>query len=146
MAIDAGVSSDPLDVPGALAAVSGAVAGATAAFVGTVRETPAAPGAGGGKVLRLEYDAHPTLAGEKLREIATAAGERWGLEHVVALHRTGACTVGEPTVVVACSAAHRGPALDACRWMIDSIKHEVPIWKREVYATGASWIGAEAPA
>ena len=144
--VQADVSGDALDVASALTAVSDPAAGATAAFVGTVRATPAVPDADGGPVMRLEYDAHPVLARDKLREIATVAADRWDLAHVVAIHRTGVCEVGEPTVVVACSAPHRGPALEACRWIIDSIKHDVPIWKREVYATGASWIGAEGSA
>ena len=127
----------------ALAAVGDPTAGATATFVGTVRQTPAADGVDGSLVVRLEYDAHPTLAPARLREIATAAAERWNLTKTIAIHRTGACMVGDPTVVVACSAPHRGPALEACRWMIDSIKQDVPIWKREVYATGAAWIGTE---
>ena len=144
--VQADMSGDPLDVASALAAVSDPAAGATAVFVGTVRATPTARDADDGPVVRLEYDAHPALARDKLREIATSASERWDLTHVVAIHRTGVCGVGEPTVVVACSAAHRAPALEACRWIIDSIKQDVPIWKREVYATGASWIGAEGSA
>ena len=93
--------------------------------------------------MRLDYEAHPTLAHERLQSIAREAAERWGLDRVVAVHRTGACEIGEPTVVVACGAAHRAEALDACRWMIDTIKTTVPIWKREVYADGSAWIGAE---
>ena len=138
------MSAEPLDPTSAFAAVVDPAAGAIATFVGTVRETAAASEANGSPVVRLEYDSHPLLTEQKLREIAAAASERWNLTKVVAIHRSGVCDLGEPTVVVACSAPHRAPALEACRWIIDSIKSDVPIWKREVYATGASWITAEA--
>lgn len=132
-----------LDVSAAVAAASAADCGAIAVFVGTVRATAAAGGREDKAVVRLEYDAHPTLAGERLVELAGQAAARWGLRRVTAVHRTGRCEVGEPSVVVACGAPHRAEALDACRWLIDQIKSTVPIWKREVYADGSSWVGAE---
>lgn len=138
--ISAHVTTDPLDITSAIAAVTDPSCGAVAVFVGTVRESPA--GEASGPVTRLEYDAHPTLAGEKIHAIASSAATKWDLEKVVAIHRTGSCELGEPTVVVACSAPHRADALDACRWIIDEIKEGVPIWKREVYTDGSSWIGA----
>jgi molybdopterin synthase catalytic subunit len=138
--IEAAISMTPLDVGGALAAVSGPEIGGAAVFVGSVRVTPAV---GRGTVVRLDYDAHPELAADRLRDIATAAAERWDVRKVIAIHRTGSCEVGEPTVVVACGAPHRRDALEACRWIIDEIKTSVPIWKREQYADGAAWVGAE---
>lgn len=111
--------------------------------MGTVRATPTAGGEPGRTVVRLEYEAHPTLADEALRALARGAAEKWDLERIVAIHRTGTCEVGEPTVVVACSSEHRAEALEACRWLIDEIKTTVPIWKREVYADGSSWVGTE---
>ena len=92
--------------------------------------------------MRLEYEAHPTLAPHRLEEIAREARSKWDLERVVTIHRTGPCDIGDVTVVVACSAAHRGEALDACRWCIDTIKATVPIWKKEIYSDGAAWVGA----
>ena len=139
--ISAHVTAAPLDVPAAIAAVTDPSCGAVAVFVGTVRESPA--GDGPGPVTRLDYDAHPTLAGEKIHAIASAATTKWDLAKVVAIHRSGPCALSEPTVVVACSAPHRADALDACRWIIDEIKDGVPIWKREVYSDGSSWIGAD---
>ena len=138
--ISAYVSAEALNVAGAIAAVTDPSCGAVAVFVGTVRETPA--GEGSGPVTRLDYDAHPTLAGEKIHAIASNAADKWDLAKVVAIHRSGPCDLGEPTVVVACSAPHRADALEACRWLIDEIKDGVPIWKREVYTDGSSWIGA----
>ena len=138
--ISARISDERLDPGAAIAAVSDPASGAVAVFVGTVRETPVTDTSG--PVTRLDYDAHPSLAQEKMHAIAAEAAGKWGLRKVVAIHRTGSCDVGEPTVVVACSAPHRAEALEACRWIIDEIKEGVPIWKREVYTDGSSWVGA----
>lgn len=138
-----GVSPDPLDVDAAVAAVSTPEAGGIGLFIGTVRASAAAPGHEDEQVVRLEYEAHERLAAARLDEIGRTAAAKWGLLSVVAVHRTGPCDLGEPTVVVACSAPHRAEALDACRWMIDEIKATAPIFKREIYSTGASWVGAE---
>jgi molybdopterin synthase catalytic subunit len=117
--------------------------GGIGVFVGTVRATAAATSNREKSVTALEYEAHPELAPQRLRALLDEATGRWDLRGVVAKHRTGACQLGEPTVVVACSSPHRGDALDACRWIIDEIKATVPIWKREVYADGSDWVGAE---
>jgi molybdopterin synthase catalytic subunit len=141
--ISVGISEEPLDVKAVIASAAGPECGGIGIFVGTVRTSAAVPERSDTPVVRLDYEAHPTLAEERLRAIARDAAGRWGLERVGAWHRAGSCDVGEPTVVVACGAEHRGDALDACRWIIDTIKTTVPIWKREVYADGSSWIGAE---
>lgn len=138
----AGVTPDPIDPAIAIARVAGPASGGVGVFIGTVRSSPAVKGADK-DVVRLEYEAHPTLADERLRAICLEAKERWNLSDAFALHRTGSCEVGEPTVVVACSAPHRAEALDACRFIIDTIKRTVPIWKREVYADGSAWVGVE---
>ena len=137
------ITGDPLDVEGAIKDVAAPEHGGIAVFIGAVRESPAS-GEGSSTVVSLEYDAHPRLASERLEQIAREAAEKWSLGGVVALHRVATCMVGEPTVVVACGAPHRAEALDACRWMIDTIKDTVPIWKREIYADGSSWVGAGA--
>lgn len=137
------VSEASLDVAAAIEEVSDPSCGGVAVFVGTVRESAAAPEGFGRAVVRLDYDAHPQLARRRLEEIGEEALGRWDVRRLVALHRSGACALGDPTVVVACSAPHRGDALDACRFVIDTIKSTVPIWKREVYADGSSWIGGE---
>jgi molybdopterin synthase catalytic subunit len=141
--ITTAISPEPLNVDAAVQRVSDPAAGAVATFIGTVRESPAAANNAERSVVRLEYDAHPTLAPQKLREIAETAAAKWDLIKIVAIHRTGGCDVGEPSVVIACSAPHRGDALDACHWIIDEVKSGVPIWKREVYTDGSSWVGAE---
>ncbi len=141
--VSAGISEAPLDVSRAIGDAASPDLGGIAVFIGTVRDSPSVGPNEDQSVTRLEYEAHPTLAEAKLGEIAGDAAAKWNVERVVALHRTGRCELGEPTVVVACGAAHRGDALEACRWIIDTIKAEVPIWKREVYAGtgGSAWVG-----
>lgn len=137
------IEENPLDVTEAIASASAPESGGVGVFIGCVRVEAAAPGNEDKPVVRLDYEAHPTLASERLAAIARDAAARWALDRVVALHRTGTCELGEPTVMVACGAAHRAEALDACRWIIDTIKTTVPIWKREVYADGSAWLGSE---
>lgn len=137
-----GITEEPLDVAGVISAVSDPSSGGIGVFIGTVREQAAVAGNEVKAVLRLEYEAYAPLADQRLREIAEEAGRRWALEKVVALHRTGTCELGEPTVVVASSAAHRAEALEACRWVIDELKATVPIWKKEIYADGSAWVGS----
>lgn len=135
-----GISQLALDIAGAIAEVSDEGSGGTAVFIGTVRVEAASVENAAKPVTKLEYEAHGPLAEQRLQEIALTAVGRWGLNRLTALHRTGTCDLGEPTVVVACSAPHRAAALDACHWIIDEIKREVPIWKREVYADGSAWV------
>ncbi|MEA2451397.1 MAG: molybdopterin synthase catalytic subunit [Actinomycetota bacterium] len=133
------ISAAPLDIAAVIGAAGTPTSGGIGVFVGTVRSTPSDDT--DKQVTGLEYEAHPTLAEETLRSLALEAAHKWGLERVVALHRTGTCELGEPTVVVACSSPHRAEALDACRWLIDELKATVPIWKKEIYADGSSWVG-----
>jgi molybdopterin synthase catalytic subunit len=140
--IVSGIIDAPLDVGSAVAKSSDPALGGIAVFIGTVRES-ASVGADAGKhVSRLEYEAHPTLAEQKLRQVAEDAARKWDVRKVVALHRTGICDLGEPTVVIACGAPHRSDALEACRWIIDTVKQTVPIWKREIYteAGDSAWV------
>ncbi len=137
------LSEAPLDVGRAIADVQAPELGGLALFVGAVRSSPAVAGNEGKAVVGLEYDAHPELGPRRLDEIAREATQRWDVQRVVVVHRTGACELGEPTVVIACGAPHRSDALEACRWIIDTVKGTVPIWKKELYADGSSWVGPE---
>lgn len=139
--ITTAISDQPLDIAALIAGASAPSCGAIASFIGTVRHS-ASVGANEDKpVTRLEYDAHPQLARTAIEEIAEQAAKKWRLERVVAVHRSGVCELGEPTVVISCGAAHRGDALEACRWIIDTVKESVPIWKKEIYADGSAWVG-----
>jgi len=138
------VSETPLDVEAAIAAASGPEIGGIGVFVGTVRDSSSVATNRDKAVVALDYDSHPSLAEQRLRAIAGEAATKWDLRRVVAIHRSGHCELGEPTVVVATGAPHRADALEACRWIIDTIKSSVPIWKREAYADGSSWVGDNA--
>jgi molybdopterin synthase catalytic subunit len=129
--------SHPLSVDECLAAVSGPGVGGTTFFVGTVRDSD-----GGRGVVELEYSAHPSAAAELERVAARVAAET-GVLAVAAVHRVGLLRVGDAAVVVAAGAAHRAAAFAACRRLIDDLKAEVPIWKRQVFLDGpAEWVGA----
>jgi len=138
------ISDTPLDVAAAIAAASGPEIGGIGVFVGTVRDSSSVATNSDKAVLALDYDSHPSLAEQRLRAIAGEAATKWDLRTVVAIHRSGHCELGEPTVVVATGAPHRADALEACRWIIDTIKSTVPIWKREAYSDGSSWVGDNA--
>ncbi len=133
------IRTSPLSVDELLALAADRTAGGTAVFLGTVRDhTPEAPGA---VVTGLENEAHP-LAAEHLREVAEKVAADHELVALAAAHRVGPLRVGEAAVVVVASAAHRAEAFAACRALIDTLKDEVPIWKREGFADGShSWVG-----
>ncbi|MBK5228668.1 MAG: molybdenum cofactor biosynthesis protein MoaE [Actinobacteria bacterium] len=141
-AIRTWLSEDPLDVTQVIAEASSIEAGGIGIFIGTVRASASVESNSIKSVVRLDYEAHPTLAIEKLQAAAEAAAAKFELIKIAAVHRTGRCELGEPTVAIACAAAHRGEALDAARFLIDEIKATVPIWKSEVYGDGSAWVGA----
>jgi molybdopterin synthase catalytic subunit/molybdopterin converting factor small subunit len=111
-------------------------AGAIATFTGTVRDN-----ARGRTVEYLEYEAYEGMAEKMMAELAEALKARYEIEQVAIHHRTGRVEIGEPSVVIAVSGAHRGDALAACKDAIDTLKETVPLWKKEVYEGGEEWIG-----
>lgn len=93
------------------------------------------------KVLRLEYEAYPSMAESEMERIFAEMRERFGVEKAIVLHRTGKVEIGEPAVAISVATPHRAEAFDACRYLIDELKKRVPIWKKEVYADGSEWVG-----
>jgi molybdopterin synthase catalytic subunit/molybdopterin converting factor small subunit len=134
--IEVVLTGDDIDLAAGYARVGDDGAGALASFVGTVRDRT-----GDRAVIRLEYEAYEEMAVEELRRIASAAAERHALIAVDIVHRTGVVPVGGASVAIVCSAPHRRAALSACAEIIEELKVSVPIWKREVYADGAVWVG-----
>jgi molybdopterin synthase catalytic subunit len=130
------LSEEPLSVDAAVREVASPEAGAIATFVGTTRSH-----ARGREVVRLEYEAYEGMAEAEMERIAAELRERYALVEVAIHHRVGVVDVGETSVVIAVSAAHRSDALSACRDAIDTLKVTVPLWKKEVYAGGEEWIG-----
>ena len=94
-----------------------------------------------GPLLRLEYEAYRSMALNQLEELTQNAMRRWGAGRVAILHRLGPVGVGECSVAIAVACPHRAEAFEACRWLIDELKREVPIWKKDVFADGAmQWV------
>jgi molybdopterin synthase catalytic subunit len=130
------VSAEPVSAEEALAFIADPGAGGTCVFIGTVRDRSDA-----GEVTGLHYEAWDDLATGRLGEIAQEMLDRWALRRVAILHRTGDLTVGETSVVVACSAPHRAAAFEACRHGIERLKEDVPIWKKDGLVSGdARWV------
>jgi molybdopterin synthase catalytic subunit len=112
--------------------------GAVCVFDGIVRDNTR-----GRKTLHLDYEAYREMALEQMRALATEAVTKFGVRDAAVVHRLGRLFVGETSVLVVVASAHRGAAFDACRWLIDTLKKTVPIWKKEQFADGASWADGE---
>jgi molybdopterin synthase catalytic subunit len=130
---------DPIDVA-SLAGRTDAD-GAVCLFVGVVRNENR-----GRAVVRLEYEAYEEMALPLMEEIAAETRRRFPVTEVRLVHRLGSLEVGEPSVAVAVASPHRGEAFAGCRFAIDTLKAQVPIWKKEIYADGSEWLdGTPAP-
>ena len=89
----------------------------------------------------LDYEAYPEMASRQLEDLAARARARWPILRLALLHRTGRVALGEPSVLIAVSTPHRSEAFDACRWLIDTLKAEAAIWKKEVWEDGkGTWV------
>ena len=129
----------PLSPDDIAARVDDPGAGGVVIFSGVVRNET-----GGRPVKFLEYEAHAAMAEAKLREIGAALRGRWpGVKRVAMLHRIGRLEIGESSVLIAVSAAHRGDAFEACRYAIDTLKRIVPVWKKEHFEDGEVWVGLQ---
>ena len=130
------LSAEPLSLDAVVAEVADAGAGAIATFTGTTRNRSR-----GRDVHYLDYEAFEGMAEQAMERIADELHLRYSLVAVAIHHRIGRVDIGEASVMIAVSAAHRGDALAACRDAIDTLKEHVPLWKKEVYEGGEEWIG-----
>ena len=126
----------PLSVDAAVREVARDEAGAIATFLGTVRNRSRDR-----TVLYLEYEAYEGMAEEVMAQLAAKLAEQHELSGIAIHHRVGRVEIGEPSVVIAVSSAHRAAALTACKQAIDTLKETVPLWKKEVYEGGEEWVG-----
>jgi MoaE-MoaD fusion protein len=126
----------PVNLTSVVVAVVDERAGAIATFLGTVRAQSR-----GREVIALEYEAYEEMAGDVMAQIAADVEERYDLCKVAITHRLGRVEVGETSVAIAVSAPHREHALAACKEAIDTLKVDVPLWKKEIYEGGEEWIG-----
>ena len=137
MTTDIRISHAPLNAQAAIDWVMSPESGGIDVFIGTVRNFTK-----GKKVIRLEFEAYEPMAITEMQKIADEAFEKWPVQKVLIHHRTGVLNIGEIPVIIAVSAAHRAAAFDACRYIIDTLKQTVPIWKKEVFEDGEVWVAA----
>jgi molybdopterin synthase catalytic subunit len=131
----------PLDVAAADAFLRTDAAGGLNLFVGTTRRWT-----GDKETVRLAYDAYAPMAAKTMYALADEAAARWPVLRTCVLHRLGEVPPPEASVVIGVACAHRAAAFEACRWLIDTLKGQVPIWKREHYADGTTeWVQGQAP-
>jgi molybdopterin synthase catalytic subunit len=129
------LTREPLDRAALIEAVTRPSDGGIVVFEGVVRDN-----ARGKQIRYLEYEAYVEMAEEQIRAIVSEAKRRWGLEHVAVAHRFGRLEIGEASVIIVVAAPHRAEAFEACRYIIDTLKTTVPIWKKEVATSGEEWV------
>jgi len=130
------LTAQPLSLDAVVDEVRSDEAGAIATFIGTTRLQSR-----GRTVLHLDYEAYEEMAEQVMAQIAAELKGRYDLCEIAIHHRTGRAEIGEASVVIAVSAPHRQDALAACREAIDTLKEQVPLWKKEFYEDGSEWIG-----
>ncbi len=128
----------PIDVAGIVAALKAGEDGAVVVFEGTVRNNTR-----GRRTLYLDYEAYEEMALRLMQELARQAVEARGVRSAALIHRLGRLEVGETSVLIAVAAAHRAAAFEVCRWLIDTLKKTIPIWKKEHFEDGAVWADGE---
>jgi molybdopterin synthase catalytic subunit len=132
------VINQPIDLNELVRFVTDPEAGAVATFIGTTRNNNE-----GRKVIALDYEGYTEMAEKELRRIGEDAKTKWPICRMAITHRLGPVQIGEASVIIAVSSAHRDAAFAACRFAIEEIKKAVPIWKKEVFEGGEVWIGTQ---
>jgi len=127
-----------IDTAGVMAGVKAGADGAVCCFDGIVRNNTR-----GRQTMYLVYEAYREMALEQMQALAAEAVAKFGVRDVALIHRLGKLEVGETSVLIAVASAHRGDTFEACRWLIDTLKKTVPIWKKEYFIDGAVWADGE---
>ncbi len=128
---------DTIDTAKVYSELSDAKSGGICVFVGTVREFTNEE-----KVVALEFETYKVMALKEMEKIADKAMEKWSLNKVIMRHAVGEKSVTEPVVIVGASSAHRDACFEACRFLIDTLKETVPIWKKEKFKNNSVWVSA----
>ena len=132
------LTREPIDVEEIVSAAKRGEDGAVVVFDGIVRNHTR-----GRQTLYLDYEAYEEMAEKQMAELAADARKMFGVRHVTMVHRLGRLEVGETSVLIVVASAHRAQAFEACRWLIDTLKQTVPIWKKETFVDGAVWAAGE---
>ncbi len=133
------LSDKPIDASSLLAETKAGEDGAVVLFDGIVRNNTR-----GRQTLFLVYEAYEEMALAEMHKLAAEARAKFSIRSVTLVHRLGRLEIGETSVLILVASAHRGAAFDACRWLIDTLKKTVPIWKKEHFVDGAVWADGEA--
>ena len=133
-----GLTREPIPTDALVAVAKQGSDGAVVVFDGIVRDNTR-----GRRTLYLDYEAYEEMAAKQIAELAAQAIERFGVRAVMLVHRLGRLQIGETSVLIVVASAHRGAAFEACRWLIDTLKKTVPIWKKETFVDGAVWADGE---
>jgi len=128
----------PIPAEAIVAAMKAGGDGAVCVFDGIVRDNTR-----GRRTLYLDYEAYREMALEHMHRLAAEAIEKFGVRDVALVHRLGRLMVGETSVLIVVASTHRAAAFDACRWLIDTLKKTVPIWKKETFEDGVVWADGE---
>jgi MoaE-MoaD fusion protein len=136
--IYASIVRSPIDTEGTLTDLKRGEDGAAVVFEGVVRNQTR-----GRRTLYLDYEAYEEMALQELENLASQALQKFQIRDLAIIHRLGRLEIGETSVLIVVVSAHRGPAFDACRWIIDTLKRTVPIWKKEYFEDGAVWADGE---
>jgi len=134
----ASIVREPIDTEGVLKRIKCGEDGAAVVFEGVVRNETR-----GRKTLYLDYEAYEQMALDQMEGLAEQALKQFQVREVALVHRLGRLEIGETSVLIAVASAHRAAAFDACRWLIDTLKRTVPIWKKEYFEDGAVWAAGE---
>lgn len=132
------IQQEPIDAARVLTEAGTDADGAVVTFIGRVRNNSREK-----TVTHIEYEAYSEMARKQLRKIVDEAVARWSLNSCTVVHRFGPVAVGETSIIIAVSAPHRNAAFLAAQYIIDTIKVDVPIWKKEFYSDGSSWINGK---
>lgn len=135
--IDIKITDQPLSINECLTLAEDLSSGGIATFIGTVRNvTQNKP------VVRLEYECYESMAVKEIKKIVDQAVIKFSVRNIVVHHRTGILVPGDAAVIIVVSDGHRNAVFDACRYVIDTIKQTVPIWKKEIFEDGEEWVSA----
>ena len=132
------IVDDPIDAEAIVAEIKAGSDGAVCVFDGIVRDNTR-----GRQTLYLDYEAYREMALAQMHQLSAQAVERFGVRDIALVHRLGRLAIGETSVLIVIASAHRAAAFDGCRWLIDTLKKTVPIWKKETFADGAVWADGE---
>jgi molybdopterin synthase catalytic subunit len=131
------LTDQPISILEVIEAAQSEQAGAVDVFIGTVRNYSLQK-----KVIRLEYEAYDKMALKVMEQIVEEVKAKWPVQNMAMVHRKGVLQIGEVAVVVAVSTPHRRESFEACQYTIDTLKQRVPIWKKEFYENGETWVAA----